>query len=115
MAIKSILDSVKKVLGIEAEYKAFDEDVLMHINTAFATLYELGVGPKEGFEIEDNVSVWEDYLGDDPNLDGVKTYVFLRVKLLFDPPTTSFAIEALNKQRQELEWRLNVYKEGGAT
>lgn len=107
----SILDSTKKVLGIEPEYTAFDVDIVMHINTAFATLQQLGLGPDEGFMIEDDEAVWSDFLGADKTLNSVKTYVFMRVKLIFDPPPTSFAIEAMKDQVKELEWRLNVKRE----
>lgn len=107
----SILDTTKKVLGIESSYTAFDLDVLMHVNSALATLNQLGIGPEEGFEIEDATAVWSDFLGTDKRYNPVKTYVYLRVRLLFDPPSTSFAIEAIKNQLQELEWRLNVHRE----
>lgn len=110
----SILTSTKKILGIEETYTPFDVDILMHINSVFSTLNQLGIGPEIGFMIEDSDAVWEDFLGADPRLNSVKTYVYLRVRLLFDPPTTSYLIEALNKQILELEWRLNVYREGTA-
>jgi hypothetical protein len=108
----SILNSVKKVLGIDAEYDAFDVDILMHINSVFFTLNQLGIGPADGFMIEDDSVVWGAYLADDPNLNAVKSYMYLRVRLLFDPPSTSYLIEAFDKQRLELEWRLNLYREG---
>jgi hypothetical protein len=108
----SILNSVKKVVGIDADYDAFDVDILMHINTAFSTLNQLGIGPEAGFAIEDDVPTWDAFLGDDPRLNSVKSYVFLRVRLLFDPPATSYAIEAFQKQITEIEWRLNVKREG---
>lgn len=104
----SILNSTKKVLGIEAEYDVFDVDILMHINTVFGTLNQLGVGPEDGFEIEDASTGWSEYLGGDKRLNPVKTYMVQRVRLEFDPPTTSFAIEAIKNRVQELEWRLNV-------
>lgn len=108
----SILDSTKKVLGIEASYTAFDTDIVMHINSVFSTLHQLGIGPIEGFEIEDQTTQWSDFLGTETRLNSVKTYVYLRVRLLFDPPTTSFAIAAMQKQAEEYEWRLNVLREG---
>lgn len=111
MLIPSILNSVKKNLGLAADYTAFDPDVLMYINAVFSTLDQLGVGPADGFMIEDDEPTWDDFLGDDPRLNQIRAYVTLRVKLLFDPPTTSFLIEALDKQRQELEWRINVQRE----
>lgn len=112
--IASILNSVKKVLGFDSEYGAFDEDIIMHINSVFGTLNQLGVGPPEGFAIEDASSEWTDYLGLDKNLNQVKTYVYLKVRLLFDPPATSFAQDAMRKQIEELEWRINVHQEGRA-
>jgi hypothetical protein len=107
----SILQSTKKVLGIEASYTAFDPDILMHINSAFSTLDQLGVGPEGGFEIFDESATWSDFIGDDPRLNSVKTYVYLKVRLAFDPPGTSYLINALEKQATELEWRLNVVRE----
>lgn len=110
--INSILDSTKKVLGIETDYTAFDDDVIMHVNSAFSTLQQLGIGPPEGFEITNQESVWADFIGAEKVLNPVKTYVYLRVRLLFDPPATSFAIDAMQKQIEQLEWRLNVLREG---
>lgn len=108
----SILISTKKILGIAADYTEFDLDILTHINAAFSTLTQLGVGPVSGFMVEDDTAIWDDFLADDiESISSVKTYVYLRVRMLFDPPTTSFVIEALNKQIQELEWRLNVHRE----
>lgn len=108
----SILDSTKKILGIDASYTAFDVDIIMHINSVFSTLNQLGIGPVAGFMILDSTSKWEDFLGVDPNLNAVKTYVFMRVRLVFDPPGTSYHITAIEKQIQELEWRLNTQREG---
>lgn len=108
----SILRSTKKVLGLDDSYTVFDEDVIMHINSVFSILNQLGIGPIDGFRIEDATALWSDFLGDDLNLNSVKTYVFLRVKLLFDPPGTSYLITAMNEQIKELEWRLNVKREG---
>lgn len=107
-----ILENVKKVLGIATDYDVFDQDVIMHINTAFSTLNQLGIGPAQGFAIEDDEDVtWSAFLGVDPRVNNVKTYVYLRVRLLFDPPGTSFAIEAIQSQIKELEWRLNEQRE----
>jgi hypothetical protein len=108
---ESILLSTKKLLGIEAEYTAFDVDITMHINSVFSTLSQLGIGPAQGFMIQDADDQWGDFLGTDLNLNSVKTYVVVRVKLLFDPPTSSYAITALQEQSKELEWRLNVHRE----
>jgi hypothetical protein len=104
----SILNSTKKVLGIEADYSAFDLDILMHINSVFTTLNQLGVGPVSGFMIEDAEPTWFDFLGANVNLNSVKSYVYLRVRLLFDPPSTSYHLTAIKEQVKELEWRLNV-------
>lgn len=110
--IESILLSTKKILGIDADYTAFDVDIITHINSAFSTLNQLGIGPVDGFFIYDDVETWDLFLGDDPRMNAVKTYVYLRVRLLFDPPTTSYLITSLDEQRKELEWRLNVVREG---
>lgn len=107
----SILNSVKKILGIAADYDAFDTDVIIHINSVFSTLNQLGLGPNEGFMIEDDSAVWEDFLLGDMRLNAVKTYVYLRVRVLFDPPTTGFVLTALQEQIKELEWRMNVVRE----
>lgn len=109
--LKSILDSTKQVLGIEPDYTAFDQDVIMAINSAFSTLNQLGVGPEAGFFIPDKTTEWEDFIGDDARLNAVRTYVCLRVRLIFDPPATSFAIQAIEKQIEELAWRINVHRE----
>lgn len=108
---QSILISTKKVLGIAADYTAFDLDILTHINTAFSTLTQLGVGPSVGFMVEDEVAVWTDFIGEDLRLHSVKSYVFLKVRMLFDPPQTSYLIEAMTNQIEEIEWRLNVDRE----
>lgn len=109
----SILTSTKKILGIAADYNAFDLDIMTHINSVFLNLDQIGVGPAGGFLIEDAEAEWWDLLGDDPRLNAVKTYVYLKVRLIFDPPTTSFAIGAMEKQIEELEWRLNVQVDPG--
>lgn len=109
---QSILTSTKKILGLSDDYTPFDVDIVMHINSVFSTLHQLGIGPADGFMIEDKVPTWTDFLADDPRFNSVKTYVCLRVRLLFDPPTTSYLIDALKHQVEELEWRLNVVGEG---
>lgn len=108
----SILNSTKKILGLDASYTVFDLDIMMHINSVFVTVAQLGIGPAEGFMIEDESAEWTDFLGDDLKLNNVKTYVYLRVRMLFDPPSTSFHITAINEQIKELEWRLNTQREG---
>lgn len=108
----SILLSVKKVLGIAAEYLAFDQDVMMHINTALSTLTQLGVGPATGFTVDSVDDDWTDFIDlTDHQYNAVKSYVFLKVRMLFDPPQTSYLISAQNEQIRELEWRLNVHRE----
>lgn len=109
---ESILDSTKKILGIDPSYDAFDMDITMHINSAFSTLHQLGLGPEEGFMIEDDGEEWGDLLEDDRRLNSIKSYVYLKVRVVFDPPTTSFTLSALQEQIKELEWRLNTYREG---
>ena len=109
--ITSILTSTKKILGISDVYTAFDEDIIMHINTVFSTLNQLGLGPVDGFAIADNVAVWDDFLVMDNRLNNVKTYMFMRVKLMFDPPSTSYLIASMERQVEQLEWRLNTYRE----
>ena len=108
----SILKSTKKILGIAPEVDVFDLDILTHINSTFFTLNQLGIGPIEGFMIEDDTALWSEYLLDDTNLNAVRTYMFLKVRLVFDPPVSSYAITALEKQIVEHEWRLNVKREG---
>jgi hypothetical protein len=110
--IESILDSTKKNLGIEPEYAAFDDQIIMHINSVFSTLQQLGVGPVNGYMIEDATPTWSDFLADDPRYNQVRTYVYLRVRLMFDPPATSFAINSMEEQAKEMEWRMNVTREG---
>lgn len=107
----SILNSTKKVLGVDPDYKVFDADIVMHINSVFGTLNQLGIGPAAGFTIEDETATWDTFLGDDPRLNPVKTYVYLRVRLIFDPPQTSFLLDAVKQQIQEAEWRLSVQAE----
>ena len=106
--MESILTSIKKLLGPDGEYEHFDPDIIMHINSALMELTQIGVGPKEGFVICDDVPTWVDFLGDTKKLESVKTYVYIQVKLVFDPPASSAVIEALKEQARRLEWRLNV-------
>lgn len=104
----SILTSIKKMLGVAEDYTEFDEDIITHINSVFLNLTQLGVGPEEGFMIEDDTSVWEDFINDSIRLQAVKTYMYLKVKLLFDPPLSSSVTESFTRMIAELEWRLNV-------
>lgn len=107
----SILTSVKKSLGLEEADASFDVDILLHINSTFSTLHQLGVGPENGFQIEDKVTTWDALLGTDPRLNNVKTYVYLKVRQIFDPPTTSFSIESMERIAKELEWRISERRE----
>ena len=104
----SILTSIKKILGVAEDYTEFDEDIITHINSVFLNLTQLGVGPEEGFMIEDDTAVWEDFIDDSIQLQAVKTYMYLKVKLLFDPPLSSSVTESFTRMIAELEWRLNV-------
>jgi hypothetical protein len=108
----SILTSIKKMLGITAEYTHFDVDIIMHINSVFADLAQMGVGPDDGFYIEDASTLWDDYLTDSSTLNAVKSYMYLRVKLLFDPASIgSSTLAAYERQISQWEWRLNIQGE----
>lgn len=109
--MESILTSIKKLLGITEEYEHFDADIIMHINSVFLNLTQIGVGPEEGFFIEDETEEWVDFIGDSLPLQAVKSYIYLKVKLLFDPPLSSAVVEAMNRQISEFEWRLLVAAE----
>lgn len=104
----SILTSIKKMLGITEDYTHFDTDIVMHINSVFSILTQLGVGPPEGFYIQDKTTIWYEYISDPNKIEMVKSYMYLKVRLLFDPPSSSSVIEAFNKQISEFEWRLNI-------
>lgn len=108
--MESILTSIKKMLGIDEEYTHFDADIIMHINSVLMILTQLGVGPEEGFVIEDDTSTWVSFIPEASaaQLHAVKTYIYLKVKLIFDPPLSSSVIDAMSRQIAELEWRLNV-------
>lgn len=111
--MESILSSIKKLLGIAEEYTQFDDDIIMHINSVFMILAQLGVGPPEGFFIEDDSASWADFIPDLSNIQAVKTYMYLKVRLMFDPPMSSAVMDAVNRQIAELEWRLNVAVDPG--
>lgn len=105
----SILTSIKKLIGIEEDYTQFDKDLIIHINTVFAILAQLGVGPENGFTITDKSATWTQFIGDSAdNLEAVKTYMYLKVFLLFDHTLSGPASEAIKQSINELEWRLNV-------
>jgi hypothetical protein len=110
--MESILTSIKKMLGIAEEYKQFDQDIIIHINSVFTTLMQLGVGPSKGFYIEDDIAEWTDFVSDLSQLQAVKSYVYLKVRLLFDPSSLGSAtLASYERQISELEWRLNVVAE----
>ena len=102
---ESILISIKKLLGITSDYEHFDADIIMHINSVFMILMQLGIGPTEGFSITDASAVWGDFLSDTTWLELVKSYVYIKVKLIFDPPQSGTLISAMEKQASEFEWR----------
>ena len=104
----SILLSIKKMLGLNEDYNVFDPELIIHINTVFGTLHQLGVGPEEQFRISGDNETWLDFDTDGEQIDEVKTYIYLRVRLLFDPPSSSFVLSSFQEQLKELEWRLNV-------
>lgn len=106
--MESILTSIKKMLGITADYTHFDEDIVMHINSVFMILNQLGVGPADGFYIEDYTTVWTDYIDDPSRLQMIKSYMYMKVKLLFDPPASSTVMNCIEDQIREFEWRLNI-------
>lgn len=108
---ESILKSIKKVVGVAPDYDVFNEDILFAINTTFSTLNQLGIGPEDGFLVEDETSTWSDYIGGNPNYYPIKTYVQLKTRLLFDPPANSIIKGAIDEQLKEIEWRLNVRRE----
>ena len=107
----SILKSTKKILGVGEADTSFDVDIAFHINSVLSILNQVGIGPADGYMIEDDTATWDAFIGTDPRLNLVKTYLYLKVRLLFDPPGTSYAINAMEKQIAEFEWRLNVIRE----
>lgn len=111
---ESILLSTKKVLGLAPEDTSFDLDVITHINSTFSNLHDLGLGPVDGFMIEDEEAVWADVVTNIRILSQVKTYVYLKVRLVFDPPTTSYVLNAMKDQIAEHEWRLSAVREATA-
>lgn len=111
----SILTSIKKLLGIAEDYTHFDDDIVIHINSVFMTLTQLGVGPAEGFAITGKSNTWSEFIPVENKLfESVKSYMYLKVKLLFDPPLSSAVIESTNRMISEYEWRLNVAAETNA-
>ena len=115
---EKILSSIKKLLGLNDGVTVFDTDIVIHINTVFANLTQMGVGPQDdegkniGVKISTGNEVWGDFTSNDILIENVKTYVYIKVKMVFDPPTSSALIDAYNAQAKELEWRLYT-QEGG--
>lgn len=108
----SILNTVKKAVGLMPEYDAFDDTLIMHINSVFMILSQVGVGPTKGFRIEDASAEWGDFLSEDyENYESVKSYICMKVRLLFDPPSSSTHMQAIEDLVSELEWRLNIEAE----
>lgn len=106
--MESILTSIKKLLGLTEECTDFDPDIIMHINSVFMILNQIGVGPSTCFFIEDETTTWGEFLGDPTILPFVKTYVGLKVRLLFDPPASTAVMECMKQMASEAEWRLNI-------
>lgn len=109
--MESILTSIKLLLGITEDYKAFDQQILAHINSVFMILTQLGVGPPEGFMIDSKVDTWNEFISDEKKIQLVKSYMYLKVKMLFDPPSSSAVIDSTNRMINEFEWRLNSQAE----
>lgn len=109
--MESILTSIKKLLGIAEECTDFDGDIITHINSVFLILRQLGVGPSDGFSICSDQALWSDFIGDQSMLDAVRSYIYLKVRLMFDPPQNSSLLEAIKENTRELEFRLNVSAE----
>ena len=106
--VDSILFTIKEMLGITKEYTHFDIDIITHINSAIGILTQIGVGEPNGFFIKNELDTWESYIGSSKNLELIKSFIYLKVKLLFDPPLSSAAIESINKMISEFEWRISV-------
>lgn len=102
---ESILISIKKLLGIAADYTQFDIDIIIHINTVFAILHDIGVGPDATYSITDSTNIWNEFIQDSEDLDMVKSYMYMKVRMMFDPPSGQVA-EAMNNNIKELEWRM---------
>lgn len=109
--MESILISIKKMLGITKEYDHFDNDLIMHTNSVFMILTQLGVGPSSGFTITGEYETWDTFLPEGQNLEAVKSYMYMKVRLLFDPPSSSIVMECMSRMISELEWRLKVEAE----
>ena len=104
---ESILTTIKKLLGVPEDYEHFDTDIIIHINSVFMILNQLGVGPSDGFSISDKTAVWSDFVSDNKKFEAIKSYVYMKVRLMFDPPSQSSVMECMNRMINEMEWRLN--------
>ena len=111
--MESILTSIKKMLGITQEYTHFDADIIMHINSVFMILHQIGVGPDGGYYIEDETATWADFLGDPTVLQMVKSYMYMKVRLFFDPPANGTVMKSIEQLIAETEWRLNAAVDNG--
>lgn len=109
MVIESILDSIKELLGISSDDISFDKELIIHINSALMIVNQLGVGPTSGYSITSKDNKWNELMGDRKDLDAIKTDVYLRVRLIFDPPQNSFLVSAIKEQIQEYDWRIEIY------
>lgn len=109
--MESILTSIKLLLGITEDYEAFDQQILAHINSVFMILTQLGIGPQEGFMITSKVDTWNEFISDEKKMQLVKSYIHLKVKMLFDPPSSSAVMDSTNRMINEFEWRLNSQAE----
>ena len=109
----SILTTVKKLIGLDEEYDAFDQDILIYINSILFELEQIGIKSKEGFVLSDKTAVWLDYTDDERILNVLKPYVYLKTKLIFDPPTSSSVADSINKVADRFEWRIHMYAETG--
>lgn len=109
--MESILTSIKLLLGITEDYEAFDQQIIAHINSVFMILTQLGVGPPEGFMITSKIDTWNEFVSDEKKMQLVKSYMHLKVKMLFDPPSSSAVMDSTNRMINEFEWRLNSQAE----
>jgi hypothetical protein len=106
--MESILITIRSMLDVDQDYDGFDTSIIAGINTAIFSLSQLGIGPDGGYSITGETETWSDLFDGVSNLDAVKSYIWLKTKMEFDPPTTSFLLESINRQLTQLEWRLMV-------
>lgn len=106
--MESILGTVKKILGLTGDYTYFDQDIIMHINSVFVTLNQIGVGPENCFSIKDDTTTWSEFTLGNHDIEAVKSYMGMKVRMMFDPPSNSILADSINKNIIELEWRLSI-------